>query len=102
MEKMKLNEYKKVAQELISMDGDIYCMFDDREQCTEYLEQYFNKEKAKIVSEEIRKGMLRHDSNLQKLLAEVCGNKMMENVKAVMYLPSREMVISKMKYSRID
>ncbi len=71
MEKIKLNEYKKVAQELISMDKEIYYMFDDREQCTGYLEQYFDKEKAKIVSEEIRKGKLRHDANLQKLLAEV-------------------------------
>lgn len=93
MEHFDMNIYEREARKSILMDEGWESRFLDRQECCKYLEQYFDEKRSMEISEEIRKGKLRHNISLQNFLAEICGNEMMENMRAIRYLPSKDSVI---------
>ena len=93
MNQIDMNAYEKKARKIICTDEGWESRFLDRQECCNYLKQFFDEKRSMEISEEIRRGRLRHDISLQNILEEKCGKEMMENMRAIRYLPSRDNVM---------
>ena len=80
-------DYRFFDQQVQNTEDVTECIFDTRDDCTLYLQKFFDKETAFVFSDVIRKGKLRHHPEIQKILDEKLGKDIAEQLLKVRYLP---------------
>ena len=89
MGKLKSRLREMITRKKVIVDKGFSCCFSNREECLEYLKRYFDPEFSLFLSEEVRHGRIRANKEIQNLIELKCGKKMMENMRAIQFLPCK-------------